>query len=246
MEPIAVITACTRPELLGDVYQALLRQSVDWIWNVQLDGPAAAWVAPASVPWKGDGRVSMEANGKPMGSAVSRNRALMRRPASRVMCVDDDDLITATALGTLAATLDQDPECFGVWGATRSFVDDPAVTENFKGWHHEGRIAAGTVLAEFESTGHFPVHVGAMLWRREHLLAVGGYAALPRSIDTNPFLACEALFPHRYVDETVYLYRQHAHQMTREPEYEASKMSVHRLNFERAHALERLLRPRDP
>ena len=83
-----------------------------------------------------------------------------------------------------------------------------------------------------------------MLWRRSYLVAMGGYGGLPRSIDTNPFLACESLFPHIYVDRPVYYYRLHDEQMTRGEHYEAIRDRVHRFNFARAAALVELLAPK--
>jgi glycosyltransferase involved in cell wall biosynthesis len=240
---ISVLTAVTRPEYLDGLYRSIAAQDVDWEWHVQLDGAALGWQPSPAVPWANDERVNLRRNPRTLGSGVTRNQALMHAIGESVICVDDDDLLVPGALTQLSTALAKHRECFGAWGATRSFTNDPSDSEPFKQWIGPGVIAAGTVLDAFESNGHFPVHVGAMLWRRSHLLGVGGYAALPRSIDTNPFLACESLFPHYYVDQPVYLYRQHAQQMTRDEDYQASRTLVHRLNFERARALQRLLRP---
>jgi glycosyltransferase involved in cell wall biosynthesis len=242
---ISVLTAVTRPEYLDGLYLSIVAQEVDWEWHVQLDGPALEWHPPADVPWAADERVSIRYNQRTLGSGVTRNQALMHATSDSVICVDDDDLLVSGALAQLSSALADHPECFGAWGATRSFTNDPSNSKPFKQWIRPEVIAPGTVLDAFETDGHFPVHVGAMLWRRSHLLGVGGYAALPRSIDTNPFLACESLFPHYYVDEPVYLYRQHDQQMTRAKDYRASRALVHRLNFERARALQRLLRPNE-
>jgi glycosyltransferase involved in cell wall biosynthesis len=241
---VSIVTAATRPERLGHLYRSIVTQSVEWEWVVQLDGEAIAWQPGPAEEWMADPRVRLDRNPKSLGSGTTRNQALMRSSAAHIMCVDDDDQIPANSVHYLLAALGTYGDCFGAWGETRSFSDDPSRAERFKFWPKAGRIAPTTVLSEFEESGHFPVHVGAMLWRRSHLVAVGGYAALPRSVDTNPFLACEALFSHVYVDEVTYLYRLHADQMTKEAGYLSSKERVHAINFERAHALRELLRPR--
>jgi Glycosyl transferase family 2 len=244
MPDVSIITAATRPAYLAGLYEAIAAQSVDWEWIVQLDGEALAWRPAAEADWVNDPRVAVAWNPKPLGSGTTRNQALMRSSATRIMCVDDDDRLPASSIEHLVAALHANEDCFGAWGETRSFSDDPSRTAPFKGWDAPGRIEAGTVLRTFERTGRFPVHVGAMLWRRTHLVAVGGYAALPRSVDTNPFLACEGLFPHVYVNKPAYLYRLHEDQMTKEPGYVNSEQRVHAMNFERAHALQQLLIPK--
>ncbi len=245
MSKVSIITAVTRPGLLPALYEALTLQDVAWEWLVQLDGEAISWVPqPADEKWLGDERVQLERNARPMGSGTTRNQALMRASNDLILCVDDDDLLYPKALGALCRALDKWPECFGAWG--RCDVQRSTATESevFRAWHVDGPIEPGTILRRFEDSGEFAVHVGAVLWRRGHLIAVGGYGALPRSIDTNPFLACEALFPVCYVDVPVYLYRLHGQQMTQDESYKAMQRRVHAFNFERAHQLNHLLQIR--
>jgi len=241
---ISVITGCTRPDLLPGLYETIRVQTVDWEWVIQLDGDAIGWTPPDEA-YVRDTRVRIEANPRPSGSGVTRNQALMRSSGAYVMCVDDDDLLYPDAFAPLRDSLVRWRRCFGAWGRTDTFEHPATAPVVFRSWPQAGPIEPGTILRLFESTGHFAVHVGATLWRRAHLVAVGGYAALPRSIDTNPFLAAESLFPSCYVDTPVYLYRQHGQQMTQTESYQAIKARVHGFTFERGHQLRRLLQARD-
>lgn len=220
---------------------------------MQLDGDAIGWTpGPDDSALLDDRRVLLDHNMQPSGSGTTRNLALMRAAGDLVMCVDDDDLLYPDSLGALCAALEMWTECFGAWGRTDVLcvgdVDALSVAaqeaEVFRSWPVAGPVPPGTIGAYFRRTGEFPVHVGAVLWRRSHLVAVGGSGALPRSVDTNPFLAAEALFPVCYVDVPVYRYSVHGSQMSATSAYHAVKDRVHAFNFERASHLRRLLAPR--
>jgi glycosyltransferase involved in cell wall biosynthesis len=239
-EPIGIITGCTRPQFLPALYESLQVQDVEWRWTVQLDGIADL---PATVPWDDDDRVDVACNERRLGSGITRNIALMRSRAPYVLCVDDDDQLCPGALSQLADALDKHDDCFGAWGETYSFRGgDPSHDELFRSWPNPGRIEPGVIGDIFENEGDFAVHVGSTLWRRSYLVAMGGYGALPRSIDTNPFIACQSLFPHVYVAHPVYRYRLHPEQMTRDADYIAARAHVHAFTFERARELRRILR----
>jgi hypothetical protein len=243
MPRVSVITAVTRPELLGALHESLRQQDVELEWLLQLDAQAI----PADItdlPASSEKWVHVERNPKPLGSGTSRNLALMRSTGDLIIGVDDDDLLFAGALPRLVEALEMAPDCFCAWGRTATFDDDPSAHAPFKGWEREGRIPAGTIGRLFEEQGNFRMHVGSALWHRAHLIAVGGYAALVRSVDTHPFVACESLFPSYYVDAPVYLYRRHAGQMTKDRAYDEAKARHHKFNFERMNALQALVEPR--
>ena len=241
MALVSIITACTRADLLGGLAASVCTQTGDWEWLIQLDGDARDKLDTLRDAL-GDPRIDIRANPRQGGSAVTRNLALMRASGDYVLCVDDDDLLVSGAVDGLVDALAAQPACFAAWGRTRTFEADPEESVEFKSWPRAGLVGPNEIGPIFEATGEFPVHVGACLWRRTHLLAVGGYAALLRSIDTNPFLACERVFSLVYVDRDVYLYRQHAAQMTTETYYDELRSSTHAFNFARSAALASLCR----
>jgi glycosyltransferase involved in cell wall biosynthesis len=235
MTLISVLTPCTRVESLAELAGTVLGQAgVELEWIVQLDGAAREREDEVRALLPRDERVRVEANPQPAGSGTTRNLALLRARGQRVLCVDDDDLLAPGGLARLAAALDEHPECFAAWGASHVFTDDVTAAEPFKTWPAEGVIDPGVIMRRFQESGEFDVHVGACLWRRDHLEAVGGYAALLRSIDTNPFIACQRRHPLVYVDVPVYLYRQHAGQMTRSDHYRELRERTHAFTFRRA------------
>jgi glycosyltransferase involved in cell wall biosynthesis len=247
MADVAFLTGATRPELLGGLFASLARQDVDWEWFIQLDGPAIDWAPSAGDAdgWLRDERVHLERNGKPLGSGATRNQALMRTRAPYVLCVDDDDLLYPGSIDKLLPISRAHPECFGVWGRTDVMTDlddppDPDHAEVFRSWPLPGLIPAGTLTERFRREDYFAVHVGGTLWQRTHLVAVGGYAALPRSIDTHPWVAAEALHPSWYADVPTYRYLIHPGQMTQTAYYADIKSRVHAFTFERADEIRRL------
>jgi len=253
MADVAFITGATRPQLLNRLHISLTQQNVNWQWLVQLDSEAIDWqpTSDDTGGWLSDDRVRIERNPKTLGSGATRNLALMRSTAPYVMCIDDDDLLYPNCVAELLRAAEQDPECFGVWGRTDLMHDadapaDPVAAEVFRSWPTAGHIPAGTIGEQFRNDDYFAVHVGATLWRRNHLIAVGGYSALPRSIDTHPFVCAEAMFPSRYVDVATYRYLIHPGQMTQTEYYHAVKTRVHAFTFERAAELRRLFEIRRP
>jgi glycosyltransferase involved in cell wall biosynthesis len=237
---ISVITACTRPALLAELLPVVEAQRGEREWIVQLDGDAIAARRQIAERLAGREWITLRANERPAGSAVSRNTALLAARGDFVLCVDDDDLLYRDSIHALEHALHSEPRAFGACGEARVFDGDPAAARAFKSWPAAGTVAPGTIRAEFDRTGRIPLHVGACLWRRECLVSVGGFAALPRSIDTAPFLACEAVRPVVYVDEPIYLYRSHSDQMTRGGAYRQSREEVHSFVSERAELLARM------
>ncbi|MFI5490955.1 glycosyltransferase family 2 protein [Actinoplanes sp. NPDC051859] len=253
MTEVAFLSGVTRPELLAGLHASLCAQDVDWKWCAQLDGDAIGW-EPGEADrdgWLGDPRVELERNPKPLGSGTSRNLALIRSKGTPyVLCVDDDDLLYPGGIDTLLKTVKEQRKCLGAWGRTDVMRDateppDAATAEVFKSWPETGLIPPGTIGAQFQETGRFAVHVGAVLWRRTHLVAVGGYGALPRSIDTHPFISAESLFPVYYEDVPVYRYLIHPGQMTQTAYYQEIKSRVQGHTFERAALMRQLLELRE-
>src|SRR5690349_1489848 len=104
---VSVLTACTRPELLAGLYATIV---------AQLDG-----VVLDDAGIGADPRVHVHGSARAMGSAVSRNTALLRARAPHVLCVDDDDLLAPGALAPLLDGLEREPDCFCAWGGALTF-----------------------------------------------------------------------------------------------------------------------------
>ncbi|AEW95907.1 MULTISPECIES: glycosyltransferase family 2 protein [Streptomycetaceae] len=212
---ISVVTAVHAPgaRYLPDAYASLCEQELPdgwrWEWVVQEDGETGA-VAPY-VP--DDPRVSF-GQGRPGRAGVARTMALSRVRGAYVKVLDADDMLTPGALARDLRALDRNP---GVaWavsrvldllpdGSTAAFDQDPP----------EGVVERGAVLDHWTSHGYrLPVHPATLFVRRDLLLALGGWMALPASEDTGLLLALNAVSRGWFTARTGLLYRKWPGQVT--------------------------------
>jgi hypothetical protein len=119
--------------------------------------------------------------------------------------------------GTLARdirTLGANPDV----GWTTSRVLDLLPDGSTVGFDHDppgGRLQPGAVLAHWRSHNYrSPVHPATLCIRREFVMALGGWMALPGSGDTGLLLAASVITPGWFHAETGLLYRKHPGQMT--------------------------------
>ncbi|MGW5639197.1 glycosyltransferase family 2 protein, partial [Streptomyces sp. NPDC003832] len=197
-----------------------------WQWVVQEDGTGET-VAP-HVP--DDTRVTFR-QGRPGGPGVARTIALAHADGPYVKVLDADDRLTPGALARDLAVLEGGSGVGWVTsrvldllpdGSTAGFPDDPGA----------GPIERGAVL-DFCRANDFraPVHPASLCVRRDLLLALGGWMALPASEDTGLLLALNAVSRGWFTAETGLLYRKWPGQATGQashvdPAERAARMAV--------------------
>lgn len=233
---VSLVTAALEPdpaELLA-AYGSLAGPAPSWEWLIQLDGGDG--VVPDEVLV--DGRVHVEENGSRVGSAASRNRALARARGRLVQSLDADDLLLPDALASLAAAF-ADPEIAFAFGGSADLRDGGVRSEPYR-WFEPGRVAAGEIERVWRREGVVPIRGGAVMWRREVLLALGGWAALLSGEDTAVVLSASAMYPSAYVGRDVMVYRRHARQLTQREEYARSRDLDRRFAAARLEAVRRL------
>ncbi|MEU4925016.1 glycosyltransferase [Streptomyces yokosukanensis] len=212
---VTVITAVHGPSarFLPDAYASLCEQRLpsgwEWKWVLQEDGTTDE-VRP-HVPH--DARVSF-GQSRPGGSGVARTMALARAEGPYVKVLDADDRLAPGALArdltvleadrtvgwTTSRALDLLPD-----GSTVGFPDDPA----------EGPLERGFVLDRWKRNDFLPpVHPATLCVRRELLVALGGWMALPASADTGLLLALDAVSRGWFSAEVGLLYRKWEGQVT--------------------------------
>ncbi len=224
---VSVITPVHAPsvEYLTGAYDSLVKQDMpdgwDWQWLVQEDGRTGALngVMPD------DPRISI-GGGRPGGPGVARTLALSRIAGALVKVLDADDQLTAGALARDIAAFETHPHI----GWTTSRVLDLMPDGSTVGWDKDpdgGLIGRGAVLAFWQANGYrAQVHPATLCIRRDLLLALGGWMALPASEDTGLLLAASAVSEGYFTREHGLLYRKWPGQVTsqaahREPiEYE--------------------------
>lgn len=212
---ISVITAVHAPgaQFLPDAYRSLTEQKLpvgwDWQWVIQEDGETDA-VLPY-VP--DDPRISFN-QGRPGRAGVARTMALSRAEGPFVKVLDADDMLTPGALARDLSALTDHP---GVSWATSRVLDllPDGSTVSFDQDPPEGLIERGTVLDHWKTHDfRAQVHPATLFVRRDLLLALGGWMALPASEDTGLLLALSAVSRGWFSAETGLLYRKWPGQVT--------------------------------
>ncbi|WP_320778221.1 glycosyltransferase family 2 protein [Streptomyces sp. CRN 30] len=213
-ETITVITAVHAPgaEYLPDAYKSLTEQEMpagwEWQWVIQEDGETDA-VAPY-VP--DDERVSF-GQGRAGRAAMARTVGLARARGRYVKVLDADDMLTPGTLArdiaalshveigwTTSRVLDLLPD-----GSTVGFDQDPPA----------GPIERGAVLEHWKAHDYrAQVHPATLCVRKDLLMAIGGWMALPASEDTGLLLALNAVARGWFNAETGLLYRKWPGQVT--------------------------------
>ncbi|MET8627743.1 glycosyltransferase [Kitasatospora sp. NPDC004669] len=211
---ISVITAVHGPSAsyLPDAYKSLVAQQLpegwDWQWVIQEDGETGD-VAPY-VP--DDIRVSF-GQGRHGRAGVARTMALSRAVGEFVKVLDADDMLTAGVLARDLAALRRPGICWTTSrvldllpdGSTVGFDQDPP----------EGPIARGAVLEHWKAHDfRAQVHPATLCARRDLVLALGGWMALPASEDTGLLMALDATSRGWFSAETGLLYRKWPGQST--------------------------------
>ncbi|MFJ7075678.1 glycosyltransferase family 2 protein [Streptomyces sp. NPDC098781] len=215
---VIVVTAVHGPSapFLPEAHKSLRAQELppgwEWHWVIQEDGRTED-VRPY-VP--DDARVTFR-QGRPGGPGVARTFALAHAEGEYVKVLDADDQLTPGALARDLAALEAD-RSLG-WATSRALDLLPdGTTAGFPGDPGEGPIEPGTVL-EFWQAADFraQVHPATLCVRRELLLALGGWMALPASEDTGLLLALDAVSRGWFTAEAGLLYRKWQGQATGHP-----------------------------
>lgn len=197
--------------LLPLAHRSLLDQThPHWTWLVQIDGaPGPVLAALRACGAADDPRVSVAAHGTAEGPAVTRNIALARATAPYVQNIDADDELEPDALAALSDALDAHPAAGFAVGHARDLLPDGRLRE------HPLPVGAGVlprgVLPE-RWADRLPVHPAGTMWRRELLLALGGWSALQGMEDTGLLMAASATAEGVLVDVPTLRYRRHAAQ----------------------------------
>ncbi|MGI5397932.1 glycosyltransferase family 2 protein [Streptomyces sp. CA-135486] len=212
---ITVLTAVHGPGAhhLPDAYKSLLSQDLpdgwDWEWVIQQDGETDD-VSP-HVP--DDPRVKF-GQGRVGRAAMARTLGLSRAEGEYVKVLDADDMLTPGALARDLSALLSNP---GVSWATSRVLDylPDGSTLGFDQDPAEGVIHRGAVLDHWKAHEYrAQVHPATLFMRRDLLLALGGWMALPASEDTGLLLALNAVSRGWFTAETGLLYRKWPGQVT--------------------------------
>lgn len=214
---VSVLTPVHRPvaAYLAELHASLRRQvGVEWEWVIQVDGGASLLRRiPREIA--ADPRVSLEANGRWLGQAVTRNLALARVGAPLLQTVDADDLLLPGALAAAAAALEREPDLGFAFGRTLDLAEDGRLLPG-KNLYPPGRLAPGTLARDWERRGgSCSIVVGSAMWRTACVRAHGGWPAAVAGTDVLLLLAVASVHAGRALDCETYVYRSHPEQVHR-------------------------------
>jgi glycosyltransferase involved in cell wall biosynthesis len=235
---VSVITPTQRhnADWIGATYEALRTQGLpagwEWEWLVQEDGEQPG-VGPLLAD---DPRVRYEALGVQAGPSATRNAALVRARGDLVGGMDHDDTYLPGGLAALVDPLADDPglgwscgRCTWLLPDGGTWVKDDVLPP--------GRVEPGVIGACYRDTGDWPFPAAFAVYRRQPLLAGGGWPAIARSEDA----ALLAAFAHDHagvwVDRLVACYRRWDKQKTVQPTDIAIRDHVERAILARDAAL---------
>jgi glycosyltransferase involved in cell wall biosynthesis len=212
---IIVVTAVHAPsaKFLPDAYKSLCDQELpagwDWHWLIQEDGKTDE-VAPF-VP--ADERVSFR-QGRAGGPGVARTMALAHADGEYVKVLDADDQLPPGALARDLAALEADRSIGWATSRVLDLLPDGS-TAGFPGDPEHGPIERQVVVDYWASHDYrAPVHPATLFVRRDLLIALGGWMALPASEDTGLLLALNSVARGWFSSEVGLLYRKWEGQAT--------------------------------
>ncbi|MGW4242406.1 glycosyltransferase [Nocardia sp. NPDC004722] len=242
---ISVVTPCYRTpaHFLDDAYRSLRDQVLPagwaWEWLVQADGDEPLPLPPRALA---DPRVR-PASGPRGGPGTTRNLALERSCGALIRNLDSDDVLTPHALADSIGVLTADPEIGWTTSRALDWMPDGSLRE-FATDPPPGRIHRGAVHAWWLDHGYrLNVHPATICVRRELLIAVGGWMALPSSEDTGMLLAVSTLRDGWFLPRVGLHYRKHPGQLTEGAQYAVDRTARAELLAERVRALESDIAP---
>ncbi|GAA3567183.1 glycosyltransferase family 2 protein [Streptomyces osmaniensis] len=229
---VIVVTAVHTPSarFLPEAHESLCAQELppgwEWHWVIQEDGRTDE-VRP-HVP--DDPRVTFR-QGRPGGPGVARTLALAHTEGEYVKILDADDRLTPGTLARDLAVLEADRTVGWTTSRALDLLPDGS-TAGFPGDPDDGPIEPGAVV-DFWQANDFraQVHPATLCVRRDLLLALGGWMALPASEDTGLLLALNSVSRGWFSARTGLLYRKWDGQATGQaahvdPAERAARMAV--------------------
>ncbi|MFE7273674.1 glycosyltransferase family 2 protein [Streptomyces sp. NPDC057623] len=212
---LIVVTAVHGPSamFLPEAHRSLCAQELpagwEWHWVIQEDGQTDE-VRPY-VP--DDTRVTFR-QGRPGGPGVARTIALAHTEGEYAKILDADDQLAPGTLARDLAALEADRAIGWTTSRVLDLLPDGS-TAGFPGDPDEGPIERGAVL-DFWAANDFraQVHPATLCVRRDLLLALGGWMALPASEDTGLLLALNSVSRGWFSARVGLLYRKWEGQAT--------------------------------
>ncbi|MBL6277512.1 glycosyltransferase [Micromonospora fiedleri] len=243
---ISVITPVYPPNSihLTEAGKSLFSQQLPpgwrWEWMVQIDGENGEGI---SLP--ADSRIKVARN-RHAGAAVARTMALARSTGTLIKSFDADDLLADGSLARDIDTLESNPNVGWTVSSATDLLPDGSLVAFPENDPPEGIMPRGLIFDYWRTHDYRPPVVpGTMCIRRDLIIGLGGWMALPASEDTGLLIAASILMPGYFIAETGLLYRKWPSQSTAQPEHadETERRARFAVIESRAQALLAMQRP---
>ncbi len=217
---ISIVTPSYKPvpEHIKAAYESIASQELpqgwSWQWVVQEDGQTddLADMLP------NDPRIS-PGSGRRGGECVARNLCLSRVEGDYVKNLDADDMLAPGALAREIDVLSNNPDIGWTTARVLDLLPDGS-TVGFELDPSKGRLTRGTVFEHWRTHQYrAQVHPTTLCIRRNLVMALGGWMALPASGDTGLLLAADAVSDGYFIAETGLFYRKWPGQATHHPSH---------------------------
>jgi hypothetical protein len=234
---ISVITSVlgTKADYIGEAYDSLVAQELpagwQWEWLVQQDGPEGVVPLPPD-----DARISLRVSNRWGRQAMARNLALSRAQGDLIKVLDADDMLTPGALVRDIAVLIAEPNITWTLARSLNYLPD-GTTTRFPANPDPGPIKPDVIFPYWEQHQEPPVHPASLCVRRQALLALGGWMAVPGAEDTGLLLALDVTSTGYFIDEPGLLHRRWPGQTTASRPDDDERRAVLHLLDARARAL---------
>jgi glycosyltransferase involved in cell wall biosynthesis len=230
MALVSILTAAQNPrsEWINEAYSSLKRQGdLDWEWVIQLDGPREYLDNAIET----DPRVFIQANHEKMGTALTRNRALLRCSSDYIQNLDSDDYLLDNVLTRSLEILSSPsrkelankrnglaffkkvPElafCVSNVVAFEDSYEQDSQGMIFKAEVPEGFIRQGDLCRWFIAhPGHEGVCMSNILYRKSAIWEVGAWHGLYFMQDSAMLMAINHRHPGFYRPQVTATYRLH-------------------------------------
>ncbi|MFE7131929.1 glycosyltransferase family 2 protein [Streptomyces sp. NPDC057638] len=212
---IIIVTAVHSPSAhhLPAAYASLCAQELpdgwEWHWLIQEDGQT-----DGVTPYVPDDKRITFRQGRRGGPGVARTMALAHADGAYVKILDADDQLPPGALARDLAALENDPTIGWATSRVLDLLPDGS-TVGFPGDPEPGPIERDAVLDYWKAHDYrAQVHPATLFVRRDLLLALGGWMALPASEDTGLLLALNATSRGWFSPEVGLIYRKWEGQAT--------------------------------
>lgn len=207
---------------------SLHEQQVEWEWRVVVDGPVG-WDEAPDCP-----SVHVSSTGRSLGISVSRNRALAASRGEFVFALDADDELLPDALTHLSEAIASRPlVLFSIGRAIDWFPDGRRIFRFAENPYDDGPLPIGSIEAVWRDRKNHFLQPGAALWRRDAVIAAGGWPAITGMEDTDLLLTLNSWGEGAYTDREIMLYRQHSGQTVRTSGFETERETNRRWCHER-------------